>query len=167
VAAHLLVGLVGAAKIVAGDRQHAQLAVGDDIRHARPALDQAELAERLPAVQPRQLHDAAVGVGTKHPHRAGQDDIDLAPDLALPADSRAVGKGLLAQTRRPFRIGGQAPQQRHLLRHLDADLLRAEIPQALPQRMVAVDHLPKGRSRHAQRAALGHGPDAGGAPRPS
>jgi len=92
VAAHLRVGLVGTTAVLAVDRQHGELPVGDHGRSTRLSLDQAELAERLAGLQPRQLHDAAVGLGAKHAHAAGDNDVELAAQLALLANDRAVSE---------------------------------------------------------------------------
>jgi hypothetical protein len=165
VAPHLLVAVIGAAEIVAGDGQHPQLAFGDHVRHPRLAFDQTELAEGLPGLQPRDLHDAAVGLAAEHPHAAGQDDVEVAAELALPADERPVREGLIVQTGRTDRAGGQTAQQRHLLRHLFADLPGPELAQALCQDVIALDQLAETVARHAQHPAIRDRPHAGGAPR--
>jgi hypothetical protein len=160
VAPHLLVAVIGVAEIVAGDGQHPQLAVGDHVRHPRLAFDQAELAEGLAGLQPRHLHDAAVGLGAEHPHAAGQDDVEVAAELALPADKCAVRENLLVQA---GRTGGQTAQQGHLLRHLFADLPGPELAQALCQHAIALDQLAEAVARHAQQPAIRDRPHAGGA----
>ena len=165
VAPHLLVAVIGAAEIVAGDGQHPQLAFGDHVRHPRLAFDQTELAEGLPGLQPRDLHDAAVGLAAEHPHAAGQDDVEVAAELALPADERPVREGLFVQTGRTDRAGGQTAQQRHLLRHLFADLPGPELAQALCQDVIALDQLAETVARHAQHPAIRDRPHAGAAPR--
>src|SRR5438105_3458783 len=60
VTAYLFVRMVGASKIVATDCQNAQIALGNDARGTRVAVDQAEFTERLPGLQPGELNDRAV-----------------------------------------------------------------------------------------------------------
>src|SRR5262249_41234415 len=80
VTAYLLVGMVGALESVAVDGHPPQLAVRQTRRRPRLPFHQREFAERLPGLQPPQLHDAAVGLGAKHPHPTREDDIELAAE---------------------------------------------------------------------------------------